>query len=146
MEEKIKQELRSLEFRKESVFSTINAEIIRLQNEKQNILLEAGTLAYDVWCKDKTKADLTECWSKIQELEKAIAEQETKRIEMGNRYDEEIRLISSSLNVPTGSPVNVSPANINTANISVNANKCSKCGAPVSADDVFCQNCGNKLK
>ena len=59
-EEKLKKEIRSLELRKESVFATIDAEISRLQRERSNVLYEAGSKAYDIWCKEKAQADLVE--------------------------------------------------------------------------------------
>ena len=46
-ESKLKQEIKSLELRKESVFTAINNEIMRLENEKTALLLEAGETAYD---------------------------------------------------------------------------------------------------
>lgn len=138
-EENLKKELQSLELRKASVFSTIDGEISRLQNEKQNVLLAAGSTAYDSWCKDQTHANLMEYWTKIQELEKAIVEQEAKKEEMGNRYDEEIRLISSNLNIAnTTTPISATSIS--------GANKCPSCGAPIATDDIFCQGCGTKLK
>ena len=138
-EENLKKEIHSLELRKASVFSTIDGEISRLQNEKQNVLLTAGTTAYETWCKDQTQANLIEYWNKIQELEQAISEQEAKKEEMGNRYDEEIRLISNSLN-----PVTISAP---ISNIPVSgASQCPSCGTLISAEDVFCQSCGTKLK
>lgn len=109
-----------------------------MQGEKRNILLEAGTNAYEIWCKDKSQANLAEYWNKIVELEKSISEQETKRTEMGNRYDEEISLIRSTFGV-----ANVT-AEIQTATVGVG--RCPKCNAPITADDVFCTGCGTKLQ
>ena len=137
-EEQLKKEIRSLELRKESVFSSINGEIARLQAERRNILLEAGTSAYEVWCKDKTQANLVEYWNKIVELEKLINEQEAKKTEMGNRYDEEISLIRSTFGV-----ANVTVEMQSTA---ADAGKCPNCNAPISAEDVFCTGCGTKLQ
>lgn len=135
-ERKLEKEIRSLELRKESVFSAINGEIARLQRERSNVLLAAGTAAYEVWNRDKTQADLTEFWDKIQDLEKQIAEQEAKRSEMGIKYDEEIRLINSNLGMHAANE----PSTVDTGA------KCPKCGAAISEDDIFCQGCGAKLK
>ena len=85
-EKKLKQEINSLELRKESVLSAINNEITRLQRERSNVLLQAGTAAYDAWSNNGAQADLAEFWGKIQELDKGIAEQEVKKEEMAAKY------------------------------------------------------------
>ena len=135
-ERKLEKEIRSLELRKESVFSAIDGEITRLQRERSNVLLTAGTAAYEAWKKENVQADLTEFWDKIQELDKQIAEQDAKKTEMGIKYDEEIRLINSNLSMNAVKSV---------ADVSA-GNKCPKCGATISVDDVFCQGCGTKLQ
>ena len=131
-EKKLQQEINSLELRKESVSSAINNEIGRLQNEKDHILYEAGSAAYRSWCKKNEQTDLTEYWGKVKELEKEISEQESKKVEMGTRYDEEISLIRNDLRVNT---------TVNTSQC-----QCPNCKATVKAEDIFCQKCGAKLK
>lgn len=128
-EKKLKQEIKSLELRKESVLSAINNEIARLQRERSNVLLQAGTVAYDAWSNDGAQADLAEFWDKIQELDKGIAEQEVKKEEMVAKYDEEIRLINSNLGISSVS----------------SSTQCPKCGALVGQGDRFCQNCGASI-
>ncbi len=128
-EKKLRQEINSLELRKESVFTAINGEISQLQSARTNVLLQAGTAAYDAWSNSQAQADLTGFWSQIQDLEKAIAEQEAKRKEMGTKYDEEIKLINSNLGVSVGG----------------SSARCPKCGAAISQGDGFCQNCGAPL-
>lgn len=144
-ERQLEKEIRSLELRKESVFSAINGEIARLQGERRNVLLDAGTTAFDTWSKDHTQADLTEFWSKVQDLDKAVQEQEAKRTEMGIKYDEEISLINSNLN---RNAVNAAPtvSTVNTGSVTAAGKRCPKCGAVVSGSDVFCQGCGTKLQ
>ncbi len=128
-EKKLKQEIKSLELRKESVFAAINGEIARLQRERENVLTQAGTAAYAAWSDSHAQTDLTGFWNKIQELEKAVAEQEAKREEMGTKYDEEIKLINSDLGISTEGF----------------SGKCPKCGAVINQGDGFCQNCGAAL-
>lgn len=138
-EENLKKEIKSLEFRKESVLVSINSEITGLQAQQKKLYLEAGKYAYEVWCEDKTQADLTTYWNQVQELDGKIEVQEAKKKEMSDRYDEEIKLIASSMNVMVNSPVSAAPVDSGSAS-------CPNCGAPIAEDDIFCQGCGTKLQ
>ena len=132
----MEKEIRSLELRKESVFAAIDSEIARLQDERTNVLLTAGYAAYDEWVKEKATADLSEFWDKIQGLEGQIETQNAKKTEMGMKYDEEIRLLNSSIGIPMANA---------TVNVS-NEKQCPSCGKAISEDDIFCQGCGRKLQ
>lgn len=136
-EENLKKEIKSLEFRKQTVLTSINGEIASLQSEQRTLFLEAGEYAHDIWCKDEKQADLTSYWDQVQELTDKIAAQEAKKKEMTDRYDEEINLISSSLNVA------VKSTNSEAASGSAS---CPNCGSAIAADDIFCQSCGTKLQ
>ena len=107
-ERKLEKEIRSLELRKESVFAAI----------------------------EKATADLSEFWDKIQGLEGQIEAQNAKKTEMGMKYDEEIRLLNSSIGIPMANA---------TVNVS-NEKQCPSCGKAISEDDIFCQGCGRKLQ
>ena len=145
-ESKLKQEIKSLELRKESVFTAIGNEIARLENEKVSLLLEAGKMAYEAWKKDEnTKYDFKEYCEKIVELEAQVVEQEAKKTEMGNRYDEEITLIKNTIGM-NATTENKTLQNVVKPGVKVGGMKCPKCNGAVSAEDLFCQNCGNKLK
>ena len=138
-EEKLKQEINSLEFRKESILATINGEIANLQTEQRNILLEAGKYGFESWSADKTEVSLISFFEKVQELDGKIEAQETKKKEMTERYDEEIKLIANNLNfgsMNVGTPAVASGSSAS----------CPNCGAGIASDDFFCQNCGTKLK
>lgn len=135
-ERKLEKEIRSLELRKESVFAAIDSEIVRLQSERTNVLLAAGTAAYDEWIKEKATADLSVFWDRIQGLEGQIEAQNAKKTEMGMKYDEEIRLLHSSIGITMTNT---------TANIS-NGKQCHSCGKAISEGDIFCQGCGTKLQ
>lgn len=136
-EENLKKEVRSLEFRKQSVLASINNEIANLQSEQRTLFLEAGEYAYDAWRKDREQADLTSYWDKVQELADKIAGQEAKKNEMIDRYDEEISLIAGSLNVAVN--------NTSLAAASGSA-VCPNCGSAIADGDIFCQGCGTKLQ
>lgn len=145
-ESKLKQEIKSLELRKESVFTAIGNEITRLENEKTTLLFEAGKFAYETWKEDAdAECALTTYWEKIVELEAQIAEQEAKKTEMGNRYDEEITLIKNTLTVNNQTTEKRTPSIVMPGAVTGGA-KCPKCNSAVAVDDMFCQNCGNKLK
>lgn len=131
-ESKLRQEINSLELRKATVFSSIDGEISRLRNERNNVLLAAGTTAFEAWNNENAQVDLVEFWNKVLELDKLIEEQEAKKVEMGNRYNEEIKLIGGSLNV--------------SAEGSGLFKTCPKCNAQVGISDAFCQECGNKME
>lgn len=136
-EEKLRQEIKSLELRKESVLASINNEIIKLQSEQNSLFLDAGKYAYDIWSKDKLQTDLSSYWDKVQELDDRIKEQEAKKKEMTERYDEEIELISNNLN--NGMREGTSTDDSGMAS-------CPHCGATIASDDIFCQSCGKKLQ
>ncbi len=64
-EENLKKEIKSLEFRKESVLASINSEIKQLKSEQKNIFLEAGKYAHEVWCENESQADLITYWNQV---------------------------------------------------------------------------------
>lgn len=161
----LKQELHSLKVRKESVVSAITAEISRLEGERTNVMVTAGTKAYDAWKEGQTQTDLTEYWSQIDNIKAQIEEQEQKKVQMEQQYDEEIRLISCNLNAltaapaaaPAAAPVGAAPAGVSPAAQAgpapvpmqaptAAAAVCPSCGAPVGAGDKFCQKCGSRLQ
>lgn len=138
-QQNIKKEIKSLEIRKQSVLASINGEIANLQSEQRTLFLEAGEYAYGIWCEDGTQADLTDYWNRVKGFANKIAVQEAKKKEMTDRYDEEINLISGSLNVAINS-VSPSPA------VASGSALCPNCGSAIADGDVFCQNCGTKLQ
>ena len=136
-EEKLKKEIKSLELRKESILKSINNEIIKLQAEQNSLFLDAGKHAYDIWNKDKLQTNLSSYWDRVQELDDRIKEQEAKKKEMTERYDEEIKLISNNLNIGVSE---------GTSTVSFGTASCPYCGTAITSDDIFCQSCGKKLK
>lgn len=151
-ERQLEKEIRSLELRKDSILSTINGEIARLQGERSNVLTAAGTAVYEAHKKEEEQPELQAYWDKVADLEKQIAEQETKREEMTVKYDEEIRLINANLaayKATTAAPAgNGYGAPVNNAYTAPAAagRRCPECGAPVADGNVFCRSCGTKLQ
>ena len=137
-EENLKKEIKSLEFRKESVLASIHGEIKQLKSEQKTIFLEAGKYAYKTWCENKTQADLTTYWNQAQELDEKIAMQKAKKKEMSDRYDEEIQLIASNLNMTVNNNAPAVPSDPDSVS-------CPNCGMAIADGDIFCQGCGTKL-
>lgn len=145
----LEKEIRSLEVRKSSVFTSISGEMNRLENVRTNILLMAGTKAYEAWKEKNETADLLDFWNQIQTLEKQIVEQEEKRTEMGLRYDEEIRLIQVDLQTAQAATSTSSfpfVSKVGTDSTATTGLICPNCGAAIGSEDMFCQSCGTKLK
>ncbi len=138
-EENLKKEIKSLEFRKESVLASIHSEIKQLKSEQRAIFLEAGKYAYEIWCENNTQADLTTYWNQVQDLDGKIAAQKAKKKEMSDRYDEEIQLIASNLNIAVSSNAPAVPSDSASAS-------CPNCGMAIADGDIFCQGCGTKLQ
>lgn len=143
-ERQLEKEIRSLELRKESILSTINGEIARLQGERSNVLTAVGTAVYEAHKKEEEQPELQAYWDKAADLEKQIAEQETKREEMTVKYDEEIRLINANLAAYKATAA--APANNAYTAPAAAGKRCPECGAPVADGNVFCRSCGTKLQ
>ena len=111
----------------------------RVEDEKLNLILEAGKYAYEIWCENKIQADLTTYWNQVQDLDGKIAVQKAKKKEMSDRYDEEIQLIASNLNIAVSSNAPTVPLESASAS-------CPNCGMAIADGDIFCQECGTKLQ
>jgi uncharacterized coiled-coil DUF342 family protein len=134
-EDELEKEIKSLNVRKAAVVSSIESEITKLQNEINNVYLEAGKQACLVWLEKGEHADIKNYCEKLQELNKGIQEWEDKRIEMTKRFEEEIALIRPVQNIGNTAPT-----------VAGGGKTCPGCGIAVADDDMFCQGCGRKLQ
>lgn len=125
-------ELSSLQLRKESIVSAIQGEINQLQNEKNSVFCQAGMKAYNSWCQGETDTgNLSAFWNKVVELDQAIKEKQQKKAEMEARYDEEINLIQSNINISMAA--------------ASGGKVCPSCKAVVKEGDLFCEKCGTRV-
>jgi len=125
-------ELNSLQLRKESIVSAIQGEISQLQNEKNSVFCKAGMKAYENWSQGNSDASgLAEFWNKVKELDQAIKEKQEKKAEMEARYDEEIGLIQTNLNLSMAA--------------ASGGKVCPSCKAVAKEGDLFCEKCGTRL-
>lgn len=139
-EVKLQNEINSLQVRKESVMSVIQSDIAKLQREKEDVFMQAGARAYENYKgRLEEAAGLVEFWKKVEELEHDMQEKEEKKKAMEEKYNEEISLLQQGL----GIRVAIENNEIIESNSSL---VCPKCGNGVSAEDIFCEKCGTKLK
>ena len=124
----LQNEVKSLEFRKNTILSSFDTEIAELSRKKNQEFLAAGTKAYELY---KSGMDsnqvIKEYWNRVDEINVKIQEKEAKKKEMEEKYNEELVLLQAS------SGIKASLA-------------CPKCGYGVSENDGFCEKCGNRLK
>ena len=124
----LQNEIKSLEFRKQTILSTFETEIAELSRKKSQEFLAAGVKAYEIWKMNQSNEyDLNEYWSRVDGINAEIQDKEIKRAEMEAKYNEELMLLQASAGVKSGAT-------------------CPQCGANVSADDVFCEKCGSKVR
>lgn len=128
----LKNEVKSLQLRKESITSTLDNEIHQLLDDKHKVLFNAGSKAYEDWTQGNENINnLHTFWEEISKIETEIAEKESKKMEIKARYDEEIsflqRDISNGLTNEDGLV-------------------CQKCGTVNKQGYLFCEKCGCKLQ
>ena len=104
----------------------------RMQNEKNSVFCQAGMKAYNSWCQGETDTgNLSAFWNKVVELDQAIKEKQQKKAEMEARYDEEINLIQSNINISMAA--------------ASGGKVCPSCKAVVKEGDLFCEKCGTRV-
>lgn len=138
-EGELEKELKSLNLRKAAVLSSIESEITKIQSEIDSIYLEAGKHVCNVWMEKGEKADIETYCEKVRELNQNVKEWEDKRTEMTKRFDEEIELINPNHSIKVS-------VNSIASDGKVVDNVCPGCGASITPDDMFCQECGTKLR
>lgn len=134
---RIQKEINGVHIRKASVLSVIQNELDELERQKKEVFYNAGKKAYDDWNENREDMqELTGFWSQIQEIEDSMAEKQDKRIEMEERYNEEIALLQKGLE----------QGEIVTQVENTDKSHCPFCGAEINSSDKFCEKCGKKLQ
>lgn len=96
-EEKIKQEIDRVEFRKKSVLSVFSHEIHQLEQEKNSNLLVIGQHTYDSYIKENGEIHCQEQLEKVKDLEEQIHQKNQQIDSFAERYDEEIGMLEASM-------------------------------------------------
>ncbi len=126
----VAKEIESLQLKKASVTNNLRGEIRGFEAQIQNKLLEAGTVSNEARQKGIEPA-LDSIWADVDALYITIAERDKKIEEFTKKYDEEMALLGNTVATAVAS---------NT----IGGRACPQCGAGLSEEDVFCQNCGNR--
>ncbi len=95
--DKVRKEIESTEFKKQSMLAIIESEKNTLLNEKWKELYNIGVYAYEQYESENTEYDFSSYVEAIKILEKEIVEKDGKIEEISLRYNEEIDLLNKSL-------------------------------------------------
>ncbi len=95
--DRIRKEIESTEFKKQSMISTIESEKGALLNEKWKELYNMGVHAYEQHKDENPEYDFSSYVEAIKILDDEISEKDNKIEEIAARYDEEVDLLNKSL-------------------------------------------------
>ena len=153
---KLQQEIESMQFKKQSLISTVQGEIQAAKQRINNVMLVIGQDVYanhtdGVDIEDKLAAHFKE----IETQKGLITEKEEKTAEIAKRYDDELGMLIARLNTmqppppppppPQNMPMQPPPPQGNPQMAGGSA-FCTKCGKPyVPGVSAFCVGCGTKF-
>lgn len=141
-EDKLKSEIESTEFKKNSLLNSVNAEKADLLAKKRAKFEILGESVYNSFISGEKPTESNDIFEEIKNLEVEIENRNLKHKEIETRYNEEIQMLSSNLAVQIQNATNASAGGNSTAQ----AKFCSNCGNKATKDDAFCQNCGSKIE
>lgn len=146
---KLQKEIESTEFKKKSLISAAQNELVSAKQRVGDIHIKIGVAVYDARNKDLISiSDFAEQFKEIEEFEMILAEKESKISEITARYNEEIKMMTSQLllvqkeQATTSSPLILPKV----TSLFGGQKHCPKCGAGYNPKgDLFCVGCGDKL-
>ena len=141
---KLQAEIDNTHFRKQSLVSPLQNEIAAAQQKINNEIFQIGTEVYDGHVSGEDVGEkLPARFEAIKSLKDLIAGKQSKIAEIAGRYDEEIALLQSRLNMGNAPPA---PMDAFAAPATGAGSFCEKCGSPYTpGEDSFCEGCGQKL-
>jgi len=150
----LKKEIDGMLLRKQSLLASLQDDVSTFEQEKETVSTKIGSAVYAAYKEgtDASKDILDPLFGQMDELEKNIDQKTSKMAEIKARYDEEIEILSKSLNqavkTEQQSPEPIpGPIQFVSDVVSNVASFCSECGAKyMPGDDLFCENCGFKLE
>lgn len=141
---RINNEIESLQVRKDTAISVYQKEISELLDKRTKIINDVGELAYKRYLEqEEITLDLfREFWGELDSLSKEKQEKDEKQYEIIARYDEEIEMLKKEINYMED--IEKDPDLQKSIKEKV-IFRCPQCGAEVADGDCFCENCGAKL-
>ncbi len=144
--DKLRDEIKRLAFKRESVMKTLKAE--RDEHEKNRLAQFSfiGTTAYEMHKEGNEDYDFSAFFERIKNFESLIETTFVKEREMSERYDEEEELLHASLALAEKAEAEEHIPSALEEDVNAKIEKsCSGCGLPVSENEEICKNCLAKV-
>lgn len=160
--DKIKEEIENKKFNKNTLIVAVESEQRNLELQKEKIFQEIGLHTYQQYIAGNEIYSLEAYFSQIKILVKDIAQKNLQKDEIGARYDEEINLLisrvemlqkeTSSCNSNQTQPISEPKTSSNATQTSQTVQEkqmqkpiCAKCHHVLVENALFCQVCGKKI-
>ncbi len=129
------------------MISAVNTEKMGLEQQKISIFTEIGRMAYQSHQAGEDMGNLQQFFEQIQETEGRIGEKDQKIAEIATRYDEEISLLTATLNSITTAQASMANQGVPVAPVMPVGGGafCENCGRQAGVGDAFCQGCGSPM-
>lgn len=147
----LQKEISGMELKKQSLISSVQYEIQTANQKIEGIIHQIGSEVYSLHIREIEIGDrLTPSFEEILSLKQFIAEREEKIKSISSRYDEEIGMLNSNVQMQSGQPQQTWAASAAYAppapSPTPGGAACQKCGAPFTpGQDMFCGSCGQRL-
>jgi hypothetical protein len=100
-EKKLRKEIESIQFRKQSMIAAVQAEINGARQQKDGICFQIGRAVLENREQEQlAMSEFAESFAQIDALDGQICEREAKIAEIASRHDEEIQMLGSMLPPP----------------------------------------------
>ncbi len=141
--DKINAEIKNTEFKKKAIVSGIISEKSEINAKIKALYCQIGEISYKNFTADVKDYDFSSVYAEIKALEEEYDLKNKKQIEMENRYDEEISMLKSTINIAMANSGVSVVADTTPANSAPCF--CEQCGSAINEGDLFCEKCGAKV-
>ena len=132
---KIKNDIEDLKSKKNSLQLSVQRDIDDIKKKMTKEFSQAGEAAYKLYkAGTDSMAELTEAFASIDRHKDDIERNEKKKIEIRERYDDEINMLEKLIPAVPEPPKNQQTQSF-----------CTNCGRPyIIGVDIFCEGCGTR--